>query len=84
MPTGDVQKACLSPSLDDILSDIIDGERNLAEIAFDEVLGRSSRFAPYQESQREPFAEGHREFGLAKGPEHAKEPIRDIENQAAK
>jgi hypothetical protein len=38
MPTGDVHKACLSPSLDDILSDIIDGERNLAEIAFDEAL----------------------------------------------
>ena len=49
MPTGDVHKACLSPSLDDILSDIIDGKRNLAEIAFDEALRRSSRFAPYQD-----------------------------------
>jgi hypothetical protein len=57
-----------SPSLDDILSGVIDGERKLAEIAFDEAIGRSSHFAPYQESPRESVAEGYREFGLAKGP----------------
>jgi hypothetical protein len=73
-----------SPSLDDILSGVIDGERKLAEIAFDDALGRPSDFAPYEESQRESVADGYREFGLAKGPEHAEQLIRDIETQAAK
>ncbi len=74
----------VSPSLDDILSGIIDGERKLAEIAFHKAIGSPSRLAPYQESQRESVAEGYIEFGLARGPQHAAQLIRDIEVQATK
>jgi hypothetical protein len=35
-----------SPSLDDILSGVIDGERKLAEIAFDDALGGRAILRP--------------------------------------
>jgi hypothetical protein len=79
----DAARSLATPSLDD-LQTLIDVERKLAETAFDEVLGQSTRDAHlFRESQRENLAENYFTCGLAQGPAHAAELIRAFEKQAA-
>lgn len=59
-------------------------ERDIAKWAFDKAMGRPPRGNnPDEEGVREWLAEGLVEYGLATGPHHAEQLIRDIEAQAA-
>jgi hypothetical protein len=71
-------------SLDNILSGLIDVERQLAEDAFSAAVGRRRRWAGARH-RGNAVAELSSEyvlFGLAEGPHHARELIRGVEAQA--
>jgi hypothetical protein len=72
-----------APSLDDLLGTLVGVERKLAESAFDAASGRTGRWARYRDSQREALASEYVRFGLAQGPNHADQLIRDFEARAA-
>src|SRR5262245_44802504 len=58
-------------------------EREIAERTFDKARGKPLKHAFEDGDLREMVAEGLIAYGLATGPHHAEELIREIESQAA-
>jgi hypothetical protein len=66
------------------LYDLLDGDRQVALNALVKAEGSTRTDWMYTpEEQRERLIELYQDFGLAEGPEHAKQLIRDLESAAA-
>jgi hypothetical protein len=71
-------------SLDVILGDLVDVEREVAERAFYRALGghRPDRLCGNPDEAVLCLVNGYIQFGLASGEHHVDQLVRDIENQA--
>lgn len=66
------------------LTNLLEGEREVAMIAFSAVLGKSWEGDWYTNAEIKQFlADEYIHYGVASGPQHAAQLIRDIETAAA-